>query len=238
MIALYTDFGTGSPYVGLLKAVLARDAPGLPIVDLLHDLPGWNIPAAAHLLAALTTDFPAGTVLLCVVDPGVGMAARPAWLVRADGRTLIGPGNGLFDVVIGRAQQAEVREITWRPARLSASFHGRDLFAPIAARAATGERVASRVLPGVTADGTDLAEVIYIDTFGNGMTGIRATSISRRRRLRVGGDSLGWARTFGERQPGAAFWYENSLGLVEIACNRGSAELELDLVVGTRVEVL
>src|SRR5262249_35613023 len=138
MIVLFTDFGLTGPYTGQVKAVLQREAPGVPVVDLFADAPTANPRAAAYLLAAYSAWFDAGTIFLCVVDPGVGGARAPV-IVEADGRFFVGPGNGLSEIVRRRARQARVFEITWQPPDLSATFHGRDLFAPVAARLGRGE---------------------------------------------------------------------------------------------------
>jgi S-adenosylmethionine hydrolase len=127
MIVLFTDFGLHGPYTGQMKVVLQRIAPGTPVIDLFADAPIGNPRASAYLLAAYAVWFPAGTIFLAVVDPGVG-GTRPAVIVKADGRRYVGPGNGLF--VQRRAGEALSWDITWRPEGLSASFHGRDLFAP------------------------------------------------------------------------------------------------------------
>ena len=138
MIVLFTDFGLEGPYIGQMQAVLCRETPRIPVVNLCADVPCHEPRAAAYLLAAYAVEFPEGSVFLGVVDPGVG-GERAAVVVRADGRWYVGPDNGLFNVVAMRAGAVEWWDITWRPARLSASFHGRDLFAPVAARIARGE---------------------------------------------------------------------------------------------------
>ena len=138
MIALFTDFGLADPYVGQLHAVLAHEAPGVPVIDLFHAVPDYDVRAAAYLLPAYTQSIPAGGVIVCVIDPGVGGAREPVMLC-ADGRWYVGPDNGLFSVLASRAARVECRSIQWRPTVLSASFHGRDLFAPVAARLARGD---------------------------------------------------------------------------------------------------
>ena len=137
MIVLFTDFGLSGPYTGQVKAVLHQLSAGVPIVDLFADLPAAKPKPAAYLLAAYGPWFPPGTVLMAVVDPGVG-GARAAVVVEADGRSYVGPDNGLFEIVLRRAGTLKTSEILWRPDRLSASFHARDLFAPVAARLAAG----------------------------------------------------------------------------------------------------
>jgi S-adenosylmethionine hydrolase len=138
MIALFTDLGLHGPYTGQMKAVLHQMAPGMPAIDLLADAPAGNPKASAYLLAVYAGWFPAGTIFLSVVDPGVG-GARPSIILEADGRWYVGPGNGLFEVVQRRAKKTRSWDIDLKPERLSASFHGRDLFAPVAAMLARGE---------------------------------------------------------------------------------------------------
>jgi len=185
--------------------------------------------------------FSAGVVFLCVVDPGVG-GARPAIILEADGRWYVGPGNGLFELVQRRARQARSWDITWKPERLSASFHGRDLFAPVAAMLARGDPP-----PGVARNEgadrrsdwpDDLGEIVYVDHFGNAMTGLRAVKLPRNARLATAGRMLEAAVTFSDRPPGEAFWYENSNGLVEIAVNQGRADRDLGLAIGVSVEIV
>jgi S-adenosyl-L-methionine hydrolase (adenosine-forming) len=134
MIALFTDFGLHGPYTGQMKAVLHQMAPGIPIIDLFADAPVGNPKASAYLLAAYAAWFPVRTVFLCVVDPGVG-GTRPSIFLEADGRWYIGPGNGLFELIQRRARETRSWDIDWKPKHLSASFHGRDLFAPACWRA-------------------------------------------------------------------------------------------------------
>ena len=241
MIIVFTDFGAHGPYLGQMRAVLRREAPGVPVVELMADAPRFNPQAAAYLLAALTPEFPPPCVFLCVVDPGVG-TNRPAVVVEADGRIFVGPGNGLFELVARRAAAARWREITWRPQRLSATFHGRDLFAPVAARLARGDKPQGEPKP--LADlarpqwPDDLAQIIYFDDFGNAMTGLRAASLAPEARLHVGGLDLPRRRTFANSAKGEAFWYENAIGLAEIAVNQGSARVSLHLGPGDSVTLL
>lgn len=240
MIVLFTDFGLTGPYTGQVKAVLHQQAPAAPVIDLFADAPMRNPKSAAYLLAAYVAWFPRGTVFLGVVDPGVGGGRAPL-LVEADGRWHVGPDNGLFELVRRRAAAASVFEITWRPEDLSASFHGRDLFAPIAARLARGEtpQAEERATDfGRRADWPDdLAEIVYIDHYGNAMTGLRAAALPPDARLVAGGRRMARARTFSGVSPGEALWYENSNGLAEIAVNMGRANTALGLTVGSAVRV-
>lgn len=240
MIALFTDFGLSGFYVGQMRAALAEAAPGIPVVDLMHDAPAFSPKPAGYLLAALLPFLPAGTVVVAVVDPGVGTERLPL-VVEADGHRLVGPDNGLFEPAIRRAAAVSVRRIDWRPERLSASFHGRDLFAPVAARIACQGAVPGSPVPAETVRRPgwpdDLPEIVHIDGYGNALTGLRATGLTAAATLAAAGAHLSFARTFGERRPGTAFWYENSIGLAEIAVAEGSAAATLGLRVGSPVSV-
>ena len=237
MIALFTDFGLEGPYTGQMKAVLERDAPGVPVIDLFADAPAGDPVSGAYLLAAYAAWWPAGTVFLCVIDPGVG-SNRAAVIIEADGRWFVGPDNGLFEMVTRRAGAAQSWETTWRPASLSASFHGRDLFAPVAAVLARGESPPGTERPlGRRPDWPDdLPRIIYIDHYGNAMTGLRASGLAPTARLTVGGRCLVRARVFADLPEGEPFWYENSNGLAEIAVNRGRADVLLSIRVGSVIE--
>lgn len=239
MIVTFTDFGLQGPYLGQVKAVFAAIAPTVPVIDLFADAPAADPRAAAYLLAAYDDGFPPGTTFLAVVDPGVGTARRPV-VLRADGRWYVGPDNGLLALVARRAERSTAWEITWRPERLSATFHGRDLFAPVAAQLALGDIPPGRQL----ADGLtqpdwpdELAEIVYVDHYGNAMTGLRGAALPATASLRVGERSLARARTFGDLPAGTAFWYENSNGLAEIAVANGRADQALGVGIGTTVSV-
>ncbi len=133
-------------------------------------------------------------------------------------------------------------DIDWKPERLSASFHGRDLFAPVAAMLAQGEPPPGRPRKDGTHRGIDwpddLREIVYIDHYGNAKSGLRALILPRSARLIAAGRVLERARTFSDRPPGTAFWYENSNGLAEIAVNQGRADRELDLAIGSPIEIV
>lgn len=240
MIALLTDFGWQGPYVGQMKAVLSRQAPNTPVIDLMHDAPAFNPRAAAYLLASLVTGFAGESVFLCVVDPGVGSAERKPVIVRADTHWFVGPDNGLFNVVAQRASRLAWWDIAWRPDNLSNTFHGRDLFAPVAALLAQGKMYDVHEEPDpegrIHRDWKDdLAEIIYIDHYGNCMTGVRAHMMDKNSQLQLGGVTVQHAPTFAKVAEGQAFWFENSSGLVEIAVNKGSARQQLGLAEGDRV---
>jgi S-adenosylmethionine hydrolase len=238
VIFLFTDFGAADLYVGQVKAVLAAHAPRAPVIDLLHDAPPFNIKAGAHLLAALAARIPPGSVTLAVVDPGVG-GPRGAVAVLADGRWFVGPDNGLISVTAARAGRVEVYGIGWKPRSLSASFHGRDLFAPVAAMLAGGRRrtakLEKRARLSVNLGPDDIDEIIYVDHYGNLMTGMRAAAVPPHRNLALRGRRIAHARVFAAAAPGQLFWYANSLGLVEVAANGASAQRLLRANPGDRV---
>jgi len=237
-IVLFTDFGSRDLYLGQVKAVLARDAPGATIIDLLNDVPAFHVRAAAHVLASLVPCLPQGSVFLSVVDPGVGGAREPVAL-RAHGYWFVGPDNGLLSVFAARAAYTEASRIVWRPESLSASFHGRDLFAPVAARMEMDALPQGWLAPleglSIEFGAEDLAEIIYIDHYGNVMTGLRAGDAQRGATLIAKGVRVSHAPVFSAVQQGAAFWYPNSQGLAEIAVNQGNAADALRLQIGDPV---
>ena len=241
MIALFTDFGVNGPYNAQMKAVLLNKAPGVDVIDLFADAPAFDPQAAAYLLAAYVGEFAPGTIFLCVVDPGVGSDRAPC-VVQANRHWFVGPDNGLFEIIIRRAP-ADVLcwRIDWIPPRLSASFHGRDLFAPIAAALARGEPlpIKSMAIGAVRRPEwpDDLPRTIYVDGYGNVMTGLRAAGIPTSATVVINGIALRHARTFSEVPKGNAFWYENSNGLLEIAANMESAADRSNLRVGMSVHV-
>ena len=249
MILFFTDFGSAGPYVGQMEAAVLRQNPAATTVNLFADAPAHDPQAAAYLLAAYADEFPPPAVFLAVVDPGVG-SSRRALAVEADGRWFVGPDNGLFELAARRAKTVAWWEIIWRPERLSASFHGRDLFAPIAARLEGGARPRSAG-PGAAwaeplAGGgvrfpdwpDDLARAVYIDAFGNVITGLRAKTMVPKTLIETSNrGQIARARTFSDVPKGGAFWYENANGLVEIAVNGGRADAALGLKVGSAIKV-
>lgn len=234
LIALFTDFGSDGIYTGQMRIALAR--AGVPVIDLLSNAPAFNPRASAYLLSALIAAQEPGILYLCVVDPGVGSDRLP--LLIATGRNwFVGPDNGLFSQILKGNPDAQVRSIEWPRQGISNSFHGRDLFAPVAERVCQGLAVASEPLDAADLVGSDwpsdLAEVIYIDSFGNLMTGIRAGDVAQDRTIKIHNVNVPYARTFSLVEEDQLFWYENSIGLVEIAANKCSAATMLDALIGT-----
>jgi S-adenosylmethionine hydrolase len=238
MIVLCTDFGLAGPYIGQVKAVLARSAPGVPVIDLFADLPPFQPKLAAYLLAAYAAWFEPGDVILAVVDPGVG-SGRGALIVEADGRWYVGPDNGLFELTLRRAGNARAWEIDWRPERVSATFHGRDLFAPVAAHLAHGEPPSGSAVEPLRFPEwpNDLPAIVYVDQYGNAVTGLCAAMLPPRTGLEVAGVRIARARTFSDVPEGQPLWYENANGLAEIALNGGSAAGRFALAPGHPVTI-
>ncbi len=236
----YTDFGFEGPYLGLMKAALLAECPAARVTNLMADAPRFRPRPAGVLLAALVRWLPRDALVVGVVDPGVGGERRPL-LVEVDGRRFVGPDNGLFSAVLQGGRRCRAWRIDPSPFRLSESFHGRDLFAP-----AAGRLLAERSLPLTELDPgqlegrywpVELAEVIYIDGFGNAVTGLSGDAVDPLLFLEVCGRRLPNARTFSEVPPGTPFWYVDSLGLVEVAVNQGRADRFLDLEVGSPVRL-
>jgi len=239
-IFLFTDFGSADIYIGQVKGVLHARAPGCAVIDLLNDAPAFDIAASAHLLAALMHQLPCASVVLGVVDPGVG-SARGAVVVEADGHWFVGPDNGLFSIVRARSRSSACYVLDWLASPASASFHGRDLFAPAAAALASGRADihARQTVPALSVelDAGDILRVIYLDHYGNVLTGIRAAALQTSATLRMKNRVVSHARVFSDVAPAELFWYANSIGLVEIAANQASASSMLGVAVGDGIIV-
>ena len=192
MIALLTDFGSRDHYVGAVKGTLLARCPDATVVDITNELPRHDVAAAAFSLSAAHRSFPAGTVFVAVVDPGVG-SERRALAVEAGGYQFVGPDNGVFTLILAEHPQARAREI--RNARLlapdvSATFHARDIFAPAAAHLASGGSAADLgplvrdpvvfVLEAVRrlASGEWEAAVVDVDAFGNLTTNLSSRDLA------------------------------------------------------------
>lgn len=240
VITLLTDFGTIDSYVAEVKGVLLRHAPGAVLVDVTHELAPGDVQAAQVTLGRTWHRFPAGTVHLCVVDPGVG-GVRAALALTAHGHAFVGPDNGVFTELLPGARVVALPV----PPDASATFHGRDVFAPAAAALAAGTPLGTlgtaaeprerRPLPQPRSEGpVTVGEVLLVDRFGNLLTNITAAL----GRVTVGGQSVGPVRrTFGDVAPGAPVAYVGSAGTIEIAVRDGSASLQLGAARGTVVRV-
>ncbi len=239
LIALFTDFGVGSHYLGQLKARLIAERVTQPVIDLCSDAPAFNPRASAYLLESFLPYMPPASLFVSVVDPGVG-SDRRALLVKDDRFWFLGPDNGLLARVVARRKAVEIQtvelpEVTAR----SRTFDGRDFFAPAAALVCQGRPVPGQPVFRDSLVGADwpeeLAEVIYLDSYGNAVTGLSGRGLSDDLCLRAGGRTLPHAETFSSVSPGTLFWYVNANGLVEIAASRANAAKQLGLTIGTSV---
>lgn len=235
-LALLTDFGLADPYVGVMKGVLAGLAPGVPVIDVTHGVPPQDVRLGALYLDAAWPWFPEGSVFVCVVDPSVG-GPRRALVAEAAGRTFVGPDNGLLSL-LPAATYVALRLPAVLPSR---TFHGRDLFAPVAARLAMGGSapdmgepvvdVVRLVLP--TPEG-DVGEVLYVDVFGNAVTNLPGCDAGW---IEVAGRRAPVGLTYGAVEVGETLAVTGSTGRLEIAIREGSAARELGIGPGTRVRV-
>jgi S-adenosylmethionine hydrolase len=246
LVTLLTDFGTADGYVAELKAVLATEAPGAQIVDATHDVAPHDVDGARLALARYWRRFPRGTVHLAVVDPGVG-SARAALAVESDGRLLVGPDNGVLSPALLLAGARAVRLPV--PPRAAPTFHGRDVFAPAAARLALGAALDSLGTPlddpvvrrtpeaRRLADGGIEGCVIAVDRFGNAVTNLVAGPSALRPGavVEVAGRSLAVRRVYADAGPGEAVALAGSSGLLEVAVRDGSAARALGIARGARV---
>ena len=240
MIVLFTDYGLAGPYMGQVEAVFHTAAPKARVITLFADAPRNNPKSSAYLLAAYCKSFAEDSVFFCVVDPGVGNFANAPIILKIDNRWYVGPDNGLFDIIARQAREMSSWEILWRPDKLSSSFHGRDLYAPVCAMLVNGGNPPGQefIWKDKHQWPDDLYEIIYIDHFGNCITGIRAGKIAAVVNLEVAGSQIDTATTFSDVPAGAMFWYENANGLVEIAVNQGNASTQLGRKIGSKVKLI
>jgi len=257
IITLLTDFGTEDYFVGAMKGVILTRSPEAVIVDVTHAIPPQDVRAGAFTLSAVYSNFPAGSIHLAVVDPGVGSDRRPILIEAAD-YLFVGPDNGLFSIVLDRLPGAKVRHVTntnyFLPDR-SSTFHGRDIFAPVAAALAQGVR------PGelgpiiqdpvrfdfteceLLADGTIVGRVIHIDHFGNCVTNFAWQQLQHLLKaqpfcLRVKDHEIKkLLRYYREATTQLPFVIVGSAGFLEISLRCSSAARELKIAVGDSVQL-
>ena len=252
IVTLTTDFGLADHFVGAMKGVVLGLAPRARIVDITHQIAPFAICEAAFVAAEAFRWFPPGAVHVVVVDPGVGTSRRPI-LAEAAGHYFVAPDNGVLSLVLARTKH-KVRAITaekyfLRP--VSRTFHGRDVFAPVAARLALGvaparfgKLISDYVRGGFeqpVASGKDqwTGVVLKADRFGNLITNFRAEEVrsarfemrTRRRRISV------LTRSYAEGKPGQLFAIAGSSGYLEIAMNQGSAAALIGAAAGAEVKL-
>jgi len=241
IITLLTDFGTADGYIAELKGVLFSTAPDVTIVDLSHEIPPQDIESARLAVARYWRRFPNGTVHIVVVDPGVG-SARHALAVNSDDRFLVGPDNGVLSpALLASGSRAVSLPV---PPSASATFQGRDVFAPAAAHLATGTAIDALGAPCLdpvvrrtpearrASDGSVVGEIIAIDRFGNAISNLIAP---RGGRIEIQGRTMPIVRTYADGPVGDIIALVGSSGFVEIAQRDGSAARALEITRGTRV---
>jgi S-adenosylmethionine hydrolase len=253
LIALFTDFGPSDPYVGQLKGAIKTISPTAEILDLSHANAAFDISAASYLLAKSTRTLPTGSIVIAVVDPGVG-SSRAGLAVRTQaGRIYLAPDNGILTEVLAREGVSEARTLSPATDSVSATFHARDIFGPTAARLvnsgsfeSTGPK-AEKVLRLPRNTATVMAslakgQVLFVDHYGNILTNIPGSELGK---LKVGqllsvtikGKSLSlpYLRTYADAPANRPFALINSDGEFEIAINQGNAARELGIKAGDPV---
>lgn len=254
MLTLTTDFGDRDGYVAIIKGIIATIAPHCPIIDITHQIPPQNIAAARFCLLNTYAYFPPKTIHVAVVDPGVG-SQRRGIAVEIEQGYLVGPDNGLFSGVLAQSPPLDAVALTqpqyWRTPHPSTTFHGRDIFAPVAAHlangvplAALGEAIAppsltTLDLPPLEIHPTGIKGTIQaIDHFGNLITTIPGEQVSDRPwGLLLHDQPIPAAQTYSDRPPGEILPLIGSHGWVEIAVNGGSAQASLGWAVGDECEL-
>lgn len=254
IVTLLTDFGLSDPFVGVMKGAIHQRFREARIVDLTHAIEPQDVLTAAFWIDASFRYFPEGTVHVVVVDPGVGTARHPL-LVSAHRHYFVGPDNGVFTRVLRSEVGREVRRIDLTRLGVdspSATFHGRDIFAPAAGELASGYRWPPELgtllpewvrleLPRPERRGSGLVgTVLTIDRFGNVITNLSRRHVEEAQapRVRVRGDVLSFFKTYAEVEPGQSFALINAFDRVEVAVREGSASQQLGLRRGDEVELL
>ena len=250
-LVLLTDFGLGDPYVGVMHGVIACHAPGARVIDLTHGVPPQAVGLAALFLARTRRHFPRGSIFVAVVDPGVG-SQRRVLAAQDDGQCFLAPDNGLMAPALGPAARVRAVDVARHvPSPESRTFHGRDVFCPLAARLASGSLAFPDLGPLVgdaqplelrapTRQGARVrGEVLFVDHFGNLITNVEPAALEGlpgHWRAEFQGRRLPWVETYAEARAGEASILVNSYGLLEIAVPSASAARTLGCGVGAAVE--
>jgi hypothetical protein len=248
VIALVTDFGLADNFAGVMKGVIARHCPEANVIDLTHGIPAQSVMHAALVLLGSYRHFPEGTIFAVVVDPGVGSERKIIAVATAE-YTFLAPDNGVLSPVARECRGARFYEITYRPPELSETFHGRDIFAPVAGMLAAGRPVEdfAREIPAMAEFEIPKAKVsankisgsiVYVDTFGNCMSNIPRLAVRGEAKVRTGKTKIdGISKSYAEKEAGQALAIFNSFDMLEIAVNRGSAAERLGMKIGAEVVV-
>jgi S-adenosylmethionine hydrolase len=235
-IALLTDFGTSDHYVASMKGVILGIAPDVRLIDITHEIAPQDVRTGHFTLAACYQDFPSGTIFVGVVDPGVGTGRR-AILVDTRKYFFVGPDNGLFGFALaGSERVVALTEQQFHRPDVAKTFHGRDIFAPVAGYLATGmepEKFGPRIAdpveldlpkPAEMPDGSVAGEVLHIDRFGNLITSLTPQAVTGGFEIELGGSRITAAsQTYGEAPASEPFIIAGSSGYIEISLKDGSA---------------
>ncbi len=257
VIALFTDYGWEDPYVAQLKGVILTTYPAARIMDLTHNVPPFNVAEGSYLLDQSAEEFPSGTIFVAVVDPQVGTERDPVLIETGKGKYFVGPDNGLFTEVIdsegfSKAWKLDKTEY-YRPGSASATFHGRDIFAPVAAHLAAGvdpEKMGTPIrnltmLPikdASFASGTISVQVLHTDRYGNVVLNLKSDSEAASKlkegnlvKISIGKESYSGplVKTYGDGEKGRLILLYGGNGLLEIAKNQGTAAKDLKVEPGT-----
>lgn len=245
-IFFLSDFGTRDVYVGVVEAVIHRVAPDARVIHLGHGIPPQDLRNASWQLWAAAPHLPDGSVVLAVIDPGVG-SARHAVVVETDRRIYVAPDNGLLEATLARETVKTARALTnpaYRLDEVSNTFHGRDVFGPAAAHLSQDERperfgdeVESLATLGVLPRDAGYGEIWTFDHFGNALTTMLAPSAAPDA-VTVAGRRVPWAETYASVQPGEALALRGSSGLIELSVREGSAREALGLREGAEVRLV
>jgi len=240
VISLLTDFGTADYFVGAVKGAILSVNPSAVIVDITHEIPPQDVAAGAFTLLAAYKTFPAGTIHVAVVDPGVGSTRRPI-IVSANEQFFVGPDNGLFTYICDREPSHRIIHVTaerFFRRDVSTTFHGRDIFAPVAAALSNGvavEEFGPEIDDAVRLPSLETPlRIIHIDRFGNCVTNI--TRDRSPGEIVVKGRTIReFRRFYGEGDEASLFAIWGSAGFLELSVNGGSAAKVLSVRVGEQI---
>lgn len=258
VITFLSDYGLADGFAGICHGVIANICPGARVIDITHGVPRQDVRAGALILRTALPYMPIG-VHLAVVDPEVGAERRAVALRVADGRLMVGPDNGLLSLAAqdggGISEAVDIGSSSWRLQPVSATFHGRDIFAPVAARLAAGEELADAGRPCDPAelvrldlprasvdDGVLVAHAVYVDRFGNVQLDathddLHDAGLKLGHGVLIGAHAARYLRTFADARAGELLVYEDSSRMLAVAITQGSAAKRLGVAAGDEVRI-
>jgi S-adenosyl-L-methionine hydrolase (adenosine-forming) len=253
IITLTTDFGSQDGYIGAVKGVILSINPKAEIVDISHQIPAHNVLAGAFCLLNSGTFFPEGTIHVAVVDPGVG-GKRKGILIQTERYFLIGPDNGIFSLLLRTENVKRIINLAnpkYFLGKFSATFQGRDIFAPVAAYLSLGvepdefgptlPEIARLSLPSIEKRrGKIIGRIIHVDNFGNLVSNVTAQELSKIKNFKIKIKNRIISRlskTYSEVGKGKILAHQGSSGFLEIGIREGNARLKLDAKIGDQIEI-